>query len=82
MSRVRRIYEIEPHNLGSNNHDERELFRGITCPRCNGKGGFSKEVAKDQHKTIECPRCEGVGSLMAQLTVRWMPDFDLGNKLE
>lgn len=78
MSKVRRFYEITPPDTGGKNMDEREYYRGITCPYCHGEGGFWNETGKDERKRVECTRCEGVGSLMAEVTVKWRGDFDLG----
>lgn len=69
MSEQRYIIEVEPPRWTT--ETEKKEFHNFTCPNCNGGGGFVDEL----DKYTSCGRCDGTGKIMAEVIIKWRPDY-------
>lgn len=74
MSNKQQTVLIVPPLFPGEFPEEREVFGGISCSYCHGKGWFWGTDMQREHVKMDCPLCKGSGKLKAEVTVRWMPD--------
>ena len=69
MSKRQTIIAIEPPQ-----RIRKEVFetQAVTCPYCNGQGGFPRRDASGSYME-RCPDCDGAGEVFAVVTVDWQP---------
>lgn len=70
MSKKREMIILEPEGRV---RKEGFCSRPMTCPYCNGRGGFIHDIPGGTHE-IECPDCEGTGEVVALVTIDWKPN--------
>ena len=73
MSVQKYIIEIEPPKYQE--VSERKTCRNFICPVCNGRGGFTEQIGKDDYKTTTCDYCDGTGRVKAEVTIKWGADY-------
>lgn len=74
MSELKHMLDVSPDKYGT--RVETKHVRGVTCPRCNGRGGFTEEVAYNKSVTIPCDLCDGTGKIKAEVVVEWNADYE------
>lgn len=70
MSKRKQIVEVEPEGRI---HKEAFATAPMTCPYCNGRGGFPIDTV-DGPSIEECPDCKGTGEVIAVITIDWKPN--------
>jgi len=70
MSNRKEMIVIEPDA-----RIRKEVFctKPMTCPYCNGRGGFIRDNAYGQTEDA-CPDCDGTGEVIALVTIDWKPN--------
>ena len=71
MSKKRTMIVIEPEGRI---HKEAFMTATMTCPYCNGRGGFSIDTPKGPDFE-PCPDCAGTGEVAAMVTIDWKPNI-------
>lgn len=71
MSKKVQMLIIEPSEYGINTEEKK--FSGFTCPRCNGRGGRSEEVSRNNYVLFPCEMCWGIGKVSANTFIHWNP---------
>lgn len=70
MSRKKTILELDPP--GKRIYREVITTPPVTCPYCNGQGGFPRRDASGDYME-RCPDCDGAGEVQATVTIDWKP---------
>lgn len=71
MSKKRTMIIIEPDGRI---RKEAFMTAPMTCPYCNGRGGFSIDTPKGPDFE-PCPDCHGTGEVAAMVTIDWKPNI-------